>query len=174
RCGMPSTWRTAPRSCASAAVSSSVPSPTSRKGSDRAGRACDERPARTVRAAHEGKLMRRRTGRLIAAMLTAGLVLGACGDSGDDDKAGEKPAPVGFANGFVVEPDDSGTPVQGGQLQVVTYSEARVLDPVQTIANGSSGGTEMAAVFDLLMRYDPVADEYVPQLAEGLTANDAQ
>lgn len=114
--------------------------------------------------------MNLRTGRWVAVLLAAGLVLTACGDDASDK--GATGAPAGFANGFVVEPDDAGEPVPGGQLEVVTYSEARVLDPVQTIANGSSGGTEMAAVFDLLMRYDQTTDTYVPQLAEALEPND--
>ncbi|NPC97338.1 ABC transporter substrate-binding protein [Nocardioides sp. zg-DK7169] len=117
--------------------------------------------------------MRRRTGTLLAGLVAASLVLAGCGGTDTEEKQ-DTGAPAEFANGFVVEPDDSGEPTRGGRLEVVTYSEARVLDPVQTIANGSSGGTEMAAVFDLLVRYDQDSETYVPQLAEGLEANEAQ
>ena len=117
--------------------------------------------------------MRRRTGTLLAGVVAAGLVLAGCGGTDTEDRQ-DAGAPAGFANGFVVEPADAGDPTTGGQLEMVTYSEARVLDPVQTIANGSSGGTEMAAVYDLLMRFDQEQGAYVPQLAEALEANDAQ
>jgi len=118
--------------------------------------------------------MTRRTGRWVAAVLAAGLVLSGCASSDDDDTTSEDQAavPAGFANGFVTEPDDSGTPQKGGTLNVVTYSEARSLDPTLTIANGSSGGTEMAAVFDLLVRQDAETGAWVPQMAEAIEAND--
>lgn len=117
--------------------------------------------------------MNRSTGRLLAALMATSLVLAACSDS-QSGTTNDSGAPAGFANGFVVQPDGTAEVKRGGQLQLVTYSEARVLDPVQTIANGSSGGTEMAAVFDLLMRYDQVEDAYVPQLAEALESNESQ
>ena len=96
--------------------------------------------------------MRRRTGRWVAVALAAGLVLSGCAGSDDESKGGGGGAD--FANGWVVEPDDGGEPGDGGTLNLVTYSEARSLDPTVTIANGSSGGTEMAAVYDLLVRQD--------------------
>ncbi|MFS3130782.1 ABC transporter substrate-binding protein [Nocardioides sp. Bht2] len=117
--------------------------------------------------------MKRPTRTLAALLLATSLAVSACSETQGTSEKGDG-APAGFANGFVVEPDGSAKVKQGGQLQVVTYSEARVLDPVLTIANGSSGGTEMAAVFDLLMRYDQEKDSYVPQLAEALEANAAQ
>lgn len=116
--------------------------------------------------------MRRRSARGVAAALIAGLVLAGCADSSDDDSKEESTGLDSFANGWVQEPDDSGDPVAGGTLQVGTYSEARSLDPTVTIANGSSGGTEMAAVFDLLIRQNPETGEWVPQLAESIEAND--
>ncbi|MQW76190.1 ABC transporter substrate-binding protein [Nocardioides sp. dk4132] len=118
--------------------------------------------------------MGRRTSTLVAGLVVASLTLAGCGGSDTEEKKDDGGAAPGFANGFVVEPDDSGEPTRGGQLEVVTYSEARVLDPVQTIANGSSGGTEMAAVYDLLVRYDQDSETYVPQLAEALEPNEAQ
>ncbi|MDT0202786.1 ABC transporter substrate-binding protein [Nocardioides sp. AE5] len=114
--------------------------------------------------------MNRLTRQAAIALAAAALVLTGCSSTDDDPK--QEGVPAGFANGWVVDPDDSGSPSQGGTLQVVTYSEARSLDPAETIANGSSGGTEMAAVYDLLVRYDEASKEYVPQLAESIEAND--
>lgn len=107
----------------------------------------------------------------LPALAAAALVLSGC--SGAADEPGQAGSP-GFANGYVIEPDDTGEPVRGGTLDFVTYSEARSLDPTVTIANGSSGGTEMAAVYDLLVRHDPATGEYVPQLAESLESDDDQ
>lgn len=117
--------------------------------------------------------MTRRTGRWVAAVLAAGLVLSGCAEESDDGDSSDKAGtPSGFVNGFVKEPEDGGTPKDGGVLQVATYAEARSLDPTVTIANGSSGGTEMAAVYDLLVRQDPETGDWVPHLAESIEANE--
>ncbi len=110
----------------------------------------------------------------MAAVLAVGLVLTGCasGDDKDDDNKVVAEVPAGFANGFVGEQDDSGEAKEGGTFQVATYSEARSLDPTVTIANGSSGGTEMAAVYDLLVRQDGETGDFVPQMAEAIEPND--
>ena len=41
------------------------------------------------------------------------------------------------------------------------------LDPIKDTVDGTSGSNEYAAIFDTLVRYDPIANKYVPQLAEG-------
>jgi len=70
-------------------------------------------------------------------------------------------------------PDDDATdPQQGGTLTYAAYSEARSLDPAVSIAAASTGGVEMAALFDVLMRYDSENEEFVPQLAESLESSD--
>nr|WP_262402038.1 ABC transporter substrate-binding protein [Actinomadura sp. CNU-125] len=65
-----------------------------------------------------------------------------------------------------------GTPVDGGTLTVAAYAEAGLLDPAETIVAGTTGGIEMAAVYDVLMRWDPESGEVVPQLAESLESAD--
>lgn len=67
---------------------------------------------------------------------------------------------------------DAGEPVDGGTLTFAAYSEPAVLDPAQTIVAGSTGGIEMAAVYDVLLRVDPESGETQPQLAESLEPND--
>ncbi|UUZ59402.1 ABC transporter substrate-binding protein [Nocardioides sp. B-3] len=66
----------------------------------------------------------------------------------------------------------SGDPVRGGTLRVSEYSEARTLNPTQTFPTGTTGGNIMAAVYDTLVSYDPVTDEYEGQLAESLESDD--
>ncbi len=48
----------------------------------------------------------------------------------------------------------------------------QTLDPAKAPGSGSSGGTELAAIYDVLMRYDPITREYQPQLAQSLTPNE--
>src|SRR5699024_11205337 len=74
----------------------------------------------------------------------------------------------------------SGDPRSGGTLDYATYNSVSSLDPADRQDGGATGGSEMAAIYDLLMRYDPTTDDptagdgagtYVPQLAESLTSN---
>jgi len=122
----------------------------------------------------------RTTARVVAVITALALIAGACGDddtdtgsggsgNGGSDTSGAEPLSSGFVNGG---DDAGGDPVAGGSLTMGVFSEALSLDPVLSAGTGYAGGTEMAAIFDVLIRYDPVADEYVPQMAESLTAND--
>lgn len=42
------------------------------------------------------------------------------------------------------------------------------LDPAKSQAAGSAGGSELGAIYDVLVRYDGVQQKFVPQLAESL------
>lgn len=52
-----------------------------------------------------------------------------------------------------------------------TFGETASLDPTRS-SGAFLGGTEMAALYDVLMRLDPVTGEWVPQLAESLTPDE--
>jgi peptide/nickel transport system substrate-binding protein len=84
-----------------------------------------------------------------------------------DDGAG---ATSGWANGNF-GPADSGTPVDGGQMSMGMFSEPSGLDPIVAGGGGYAGGTELGALYDVLVRYDYGTGEYVPQLAESLSGN---
>lgn len=105
--------------------------------------------------------------RLAALAVSGALALGACSTDGQSAADGGPEMVAGFVN--VVE---GGTPTSGGTLTFGSYSFPNSLDPTKTLAAGSNGGTEMAAIFDTLVRYDPQQREFVPQLAESLTGND--
>ena len=51
------------------------------------------------------------------------------------------------------------------------YSETAGLDPVVSNGGGTTGQTELTAIYDTLMRYNPEKKVFEPQLAESLTAN---
>ncbi len=93
--------------------------------------------------------------------------------AGNADVGGGAGASLGArAAGVVGDQPDGGTPVDGGTLSFAGYSVPSSLDPTRTQPSGSTGGTAMASVYDLLMRYDAEKSAYVPQLAESLTESD--
>ncbi len=119
--------------------------------------------------------VRRRRGGVFArtVLLTAAtlVVVTSCASSDDAEKRESGPPVGSFTPGLVNIPD-AGEVVEGGTLTFGSYAEPLELDPVKTIVAGTTGGTEMAAVYDVLMRWDEETASVVPQLAEGLTSNE--
>lgn len=105
--------------------------------------------------------------RLVPALAALAMVA-ACSSSAEP--AAETPAGSSYSPGMVNLPE-AGAPAEGGTLTFAAYSEPTVLDPAETIVAGSTGGLEMAAIFDVLMRWDSTTNTVVPQLAESLEAN---
>ncbi|MGN0065727.1 MAG: ABC transporter substrate-binding protein [Nocardioides sp.] len=112
-------------------------------------------------------ILRRPLGALAAAAVAASL-LTACGSTEESDKATS-----GIAAGYGVlgVEKSSAEPVRGGTLTYADVTEARSLDPTKTYATASAGGTPMAAVYDVLVRWNPESKAFEPWLAEGLEAN---
>ncbi|WP_283261083.1 ABC transporter substrate-binding protein [Rhodococcus sp. IEGM 1379] len=73
--------------------------------------------------------------------------------------------------GLVGNQESGGNPQSGGTLSFATYNGVSSLDPADRQDGGATGGNEMAAIYDLLMRYDPETKEFEPQLAKSLEAN---
>ena len=106
-------------------------------------------------------------------VVTASLAMvTACASSDDAEKRASGPTVGAFTPGLVNLPDD-GDVVEGGTLTFGSYAEPLELDPVKTIVAGTTGGTEMAAVYDVLMRWDEEKQAVVPQLAESLAPDAA-
>ncbi|MCD9622747.1 ABC transporter substrate-binding protein [Rhabdothermincola salaria] len=103
------------------------------------------------------------------------LVATSCASSGDDSSAdgdgGGALLEEGLTSGLV-NVEEAPEPQQGGTLTMGMFSPVRSLDPAVITGSGTAGGIELAALYDVLMRFDREADEYVPQLAESLTPND--
>lgn len=112
-----------------------------------------------------------RRSRLAAALLASALAVTACGANNDgttgagSDTLSKEAA---FTDGLVGT-DSGGTPQQGGTLTVADFGEPRSMDPTVTYANGATGGSALAAIYDELVRYDYTSKTYVPELAESLT-----
>lgn len=104
---------------------------------------------------------------VIASFLAIALASCTSGSPGTgSDASGLAGTPAG-----VIGETEMGQPQQGGTLTFAVYTEVGRLDPAASPGSGPSGGSEMAAVFDVLMRVDGETDELEPQLAESLTAS---
>ncbi|KRB79978.1 hypothetical protein ASE01_00230 [Nocardioides sp. Root190] len=115
--------------------------------------------------------------RVATALLATTLLAAGCAGSSDgdgDESSGD--SSLGkeeiYAAGVVGTSEDEGDPKTGGTLTLADYSEARSLDPTKTIPNGAAGGNALAAVYDVLMRYDQPSNAFEPWLAKSLTTED--
>lgn len=109
--------------------------------------------------------------RLAATLAVAAMLTSACvaSDAGESDGAKTQKTERGrYTFGLIGAQPEGGKPVEGGTLRIADYAEARSLSPAVTYATGASGGSALAAVYDVLMRYDTAAKKYEPQLAESL------
>jgi peptide/nickel transport system substrate-binding protein len=99
---------------------------------------------------------------LVALALLAGLT--ACGD---DD--GDAAASGGSSGSGAASEDDVCTEDRvGGDLTVGQSAGITGFDPTVTTGTRDSGGTELTALYDTLMRVDPTTAEVVPHLADSL------
>ena len=113
--------------------------------------------------------------RVATALLATTLLAAGCAGSGDgDDASGDAALSKEeiYTAGVVGTSGDEGDPKSGGTLTLADYSEARSLDPTKTIPNGAAGGNALAAVYDVLMRYDQPSNAFEPWLAKSLTTDD--
>ncbi|TQF73997.1 ABC transporter substrate-binding protein [Rhodococcus spelaei] len=119
----------------------------------------------------------RRGNRGLAAVTLAvagSLFLASCAGNNEGSSGGSADAPQTGSDltiGLVNKQGDPGTPVKGGTLTFAGYTAVTTLDPSKSQAAGSAGGTELAAIYDTLMRYDPVAKKFDPQMAKSLESS---
>jgi peptide/nickel transport system substrate-binding protein len=131
---------------------------------------------------------------LSAPLLALALVAAACGDDDDDDggaaadvttttaaAAGGATTTTEAASGTdtstaTTEAEEETGPacdatVPGTQVNYGPYAPGASLDPPNS-SGALVGGTELAAIYDVLMRFDTESGEFVPQLAESMEPND--
>jgi peptide/nickel transport system substrate-binding protein len=114
--------------------------------------------------------------RAVGALIAAALLVAACGS--DDDGGGaaapgttSAPGSSVVAETSAAAPDGCTAERRGGELSMAVGSETRGLDPTVSTGSGSTGGTELTAIYDTLMRWDPDTGAYEPRVAESLTPN---
>lgn len=109
---------------------------------------------------------------LAAAALSLSLLVGCASSDSTSGKSSDKESSSGIQAGTgLLGVKKGGTPVEGGWLTYADVTEARSLDPTKTYATASAGGTPLAAVYDVLVRWNPESNAFEPWLAEGLEAN---
>lgn len=64
-----------------------------------------------------------------------------------------------------------GSAGDSGTLTMATWSATKSLDPAVVAATGNSGGAEVAAIYDTIMRYDQQTGKFQPETAQSLTPN---
>jgi peptide/nickel transport system substrate-binding protein len=105
--------------------------------------------------------MNRRRADVAAVLVTLALLVAGCtdDDGGEPEATIDSPATTAKA------------PQMGGTLVYSTFLQTGGLDPIVAVGTGHAGGSEMAAIYDTLLRFDAATGKYEPQTAETLTPN---
>lgn len=112
-----------------------------------------------VRVARRGD--RGRSLSVLAALATASaLVLTACSGGGGGGGSSDSPG---------TSPEASGTPKAGGTLTFGVFQQTVGLDPAVSTGDATTGGTELEALYDSMLRYDPKTGAYSPGTALSVT-----
>jgi peptide/nickel transport system substrate-binding protein len=91
-----------------------------------------------------------------------------------DDTSGGQSEPVAVTTSSVPPgaPTSTTTAVaRGGTLAIGTLDRGTLLDPLVAPGDGTGRGTEMAAVYDTILRFDPTSGNYQTRLATSLVAS---
>ncbi|WP_137723088.1 ABC transporter substrate-binding protein [Prescottella subtropica] len=108
----------------------------------------------------------RRVSRMLAMVAIGAVALTGCASNGGSEESSSSGGATTTAFGILGDQGDGGTPVAGGTLSYATYAPVTSLDPTVTQPAGATGGSEMAAVYDVLVRYDTQSQTFEPQLAK--------
>jgi len=104
------------------------------------------------------------TRRGISLLCACTLALVACSGGGSSGSGSTTTLGVTPTSGIA-------QPKTGGNITFATYAETNGLDPTVSFATGVIGGAELAALYDVLMRYDPTTGKYSPGTAQSLEPN---
>lgn len=106
----------------------------------------------------------------LAALVVASTLSSCGGSSGSGEKKAE-----GSATTQVTKAPEAGectADKRGGSVTMGVFGETVGLDPTVSSGAGVTGGSEMAAIYDSLMRFNPKTGEYDPWVAKSLESND--
>lgn len=108
---------------------------------------------------------------MFGVLAIAAVAASACGgDDSSSDDARPEPSPGGDTATDSAAGCDATVP--GSQLSFGVYSQTNGLDPTMVSGGGVVGGIETAALYDVLVRWDPETGEWQPHVAESLEPND--
>jgi peptide/nickel transport system substrate-binding protein len=109
----------------------------------------------------------------IAVLALLALLAASCGDDDDSGTAGPTTTAGGSATTEPVD-DTSGECTAdrvGGEVTMSVFSETRSMDPTVSTGTGTTGGTELSALYDTLLRFNYETSEFEPWLAESIEPN---
>jgi peptide/nickel transport system substrate-binding protein len=112
--------------------------------------------------------------RAAALLMALGAVAVACGDDG-----GSSSNASGTSGATATSTGKTGAsaatttlaPQKGGSITVGMFSETRGLDPTIGSGSGTAGGTEMIALYDTVVAWNPDTRKYDMRTAESLNSN---
>jgi peptide/nickel transport system substrate-binding protein len=100
------------------------------------------------------------------------VMLVACGgDDGDEAASGDAGSDASSTSGAGSGDEVCTEDRVGGELTVGQSAGITGFDPTMTTGTRDSGGTELTALYDTLMRVEPTTAEVVPHVAESLEPN---
>lgn len=112
----------------------------------------------------------RRRFRFLSAFLALGVITAACGgDDGESSPTSTTRNAATATAGTANAPATTKAPVSGGVITVGQFSREGGLDPAKLAGGGTVGGTEAAALYDVLMYYNAPDGTYKGGTAESLT-----
>ena len=107
--------------------------------------------------------------RRVALLVVAAIAIAACGDSGGEASPGTTASGGAAPTTTAAVPDVCNAERVGGAITMGVFSQSQGLDPAVASGGGQVGGTELSAIYDTLMTWNPKSGEYEPRLAESLT-----
>src|SRR5687767_5482021 len=111
--------------------------------------------------------MTRKWRRILVPVFACMLLTAACGD--DDGDGGSTPSTT--QSGVTTAPSTTLAPQKGGVLSAGQFTGIQGLDPAKLAGAGSVGAIELSAIYDTLMRYNPVSKKYEGRTAQSLEPN---
>lgn len=114
-------------------------------------------------------MMRKIQRRALSALVlisTCGLIAAGCASSSGSSGGGE--VLKTSSAGVIGEQSSEGSAQESATLTYASHALTNTLDPIKGRSSAWLGGTEMAAIYDVLVRWDPESGEFVPQLAESI------
>lgn len=114
----------------------------------------------------------RSTRRSVAIVLGFGLLVALSGCASSSEQTASSASTTGSSTAAgpstAVESDKCTPDKAGGSITMGTYSQPSGLDPVGQPGGAVTGGTEITALYDTLMNWNPDTLTYDPQVAQSL------
>src|SRR5687768_3180614 len=106
--------------------------------------------------------------RFAIGLCAVSLLAVACGD----DNAGS-PEGGAITTNIAVAPSTTvaKAPVKGGTLTFGVFTELLGTDPILVNGSGATGGSELGAIYDRLIQWNPSTKTYDPKTAQSLESN---